>query len=90
MSGVSASGLFELWVGMTVEGDAVTPTRVQWMRTGIYNTSEDLSKACDEGKIDYFEWSHMKAPAAYVRRHEELRRRKHSRHMAELIDSAPF
>jgi len=88
MNKASNSGLFEVWGGVVIEGDCVTPTQVRYMLLGVYPTSEAMEVAAQSSKFEYFEYLEVRAPKAYINRHAKLEAIKRARRIA--ADTTPF
>jgi len=85
----SASGLFEVWGGMVVEGDMCTPTYVRMQRLDVFQTSEAIQDATESG-YEHFEYLEVRPPKAYAQRMAKLESIKRMRMIQEDRDNAPF
>lgn len=90
MEKASRSGLFELWGGWVVESDGWSPSTIKMFLIGVYPTSEAFQAACESPRCAGLEYSEGRLPAAYIARHQEVRRRKEARRLAAWVDEAPF
>jgi hypothetical protein len=84
----SKSGLFEMWLGVLIEGDCYTPSKIHYWLEEIFPTSEALAKAECSPKYSGCEMGYNRYPKDFVKRHEILQARKKARRIIQ--DDTPF